>query len=1052
MSPKTILNRYLKKLTEVVSTGDAREESFYPALKDLLQEFSQATERSDIHVTILPRPTEAGNPDFRIWDGIGHIVGYMEAKSPSTDLNKVAFSEQLQRYLATFPNLILTNFLEFWLFRDGLRIATARLARPVILTELQTRPPIENADEVWALLEHFFQFSLPGPFTAEELAVELAKRTRFLRDIVLQQLTMEQGQDVGPLVGFYEAFQKFLIGSLEPRDFADLYAQTVTYGLFAARTRATNGFTRRGAFDHIPHTIGILRELFRFISLGELPEEMEWIVDDIAEVLAAAEVSEMLVRYYRERKGGDPIVHFYETFLAYYDPEERERRGVYYTPEPVVSYIVHSLHALLKEKFGMADGLASKEVTLLDPAAGTMTFVARAAETATHEFTGKYGAGGRKEFLRTHILRNYYAFELMMAPYAVGHLKMAFFLEELGHRLDEDERIPFYLTNTLEMTELEASKMPLFSSLAEESHLAGRVKHEQPILAILGNPPYSGHSANKGQWILQQIEEYKQVDGKPLGEKNPKWLQDDYVKFLRFAQWKIEQAGRGIVGMITNHSYLDNPTFRGMRRSMMKTFDEIYVLDLHGNSLKRETCPDGSKDENVFDIRQGVAIAFFVKTGEREEAAINHAELWGLREAKYKWLAQNDVSTTSWIEIHPRPEFYLFVPRDEVELERYSSFPKVTDIFEKYSVGIVTARDRLTIHWTPDQVWTTVLNFSRMDPEMAREAYELGKDARDWKVTLAQQDLRDSGPSRDKIVPILYRPFDIRYTYYTGRSRGFHCMPRPEIMRNMLDRNNLALMTVRQLSHPGWCHALVSDRITDDCMVSNRTRERGYLFPLYLYPESTEDPFGQKEMFAESGALERRPNLNSVIIKTLSESLGAIPIPEQIFFYVYAVLYCPSYRERYAEFLRMDFPRIPFPDDRDVFVSLAELGQRLVDLHLLRSPELNLPLARFEGKGDCRIAKTKRDGFGYDPQTERVYINPNQYFAPVPLEVWVYRIGGYQVCEKWLKDRRERILGLDEIRNYCRIVTALARTIEIQEEIDALYSRVEERLLMLEIQ
>ncbi|MBW2027186.1 MAG: DNA methyltransferase, partial [Deltaproteobacteria bacterium] len=241
-----------------------------------------------------------------------------------------------------------------------------------------------------------------------------------------------------------------------------------------------------------------------------------------------------------------------------------------------------------------------------------------------------------------------------------------------------------------------------------------------------------------------------------------------------------------------------------------------YVLDLHGNSLKRETCPDGSKDENVFDIRQGVAIAFFVKTGEKEEATINHAELWGLREAKYKWLAQNDVSTTSWIEIHPRPEFYLFVPRDEVELERYSSFPKVTDIFEKYSVGIVTARDRLTIHWTPDQVWTTVLNFSRMDPEMAREAYELSKDARDWKVTLAQQDLKDSGPSRDRIVPILYRPFDVRYTYYTGRSRGFHCRPRAEIMRNMLDRNNLALMTVRQLSHPGWCHALVSDRITDD--------------------------------------------------------------------------------------------------------------------------------------------------------------------------------------------------------------------------------------------
>ncbi|RLB88925.1 MAG: DNA methyltransferase, partial [Deltaproteobacteria bacterium] len=757
-------------------------------------------------------------------------------------------------------------------------------------------------------------------------------------------------------------------------------------------------------------------------------------------------VSGMLVRYYREEKGGDPIVHFYETFLAYYDPEERERRGVYYTPEPVVSYIVHSLHALLKEKFGMADGLASKEVTLLDPAAGTMTFVARAAETATHEFTGKYGAGGRKEFLRTHILRNYYAFELMMAPYAVGHLKMAFFLEELGHRLDEDERIPFYLTNTLEMTELEASKMPLFSSLAEESHLAGRVKHEQPILAILGNPPYSGHSANKGQWILQQIEEYKQVDGKPLGEKNPKWLQDDYVKFLRFAQWKIEQAGRGIVGMITNHSYLDNPTFRGMRRSLMKTFDEIYVLDLHGNSLKRETCPDGSKDENVFDIRQGVAIAFFVKTGEREEAAINHAELWGLREVKYKWLAQNDVSTTSWIEIHPRPEFYLFVPRDEVELERYSSFPSVTDIFEKYSTGIFTARDRLTIHWTPEEVWTTVLNFSRLDPELARQAYRLGKDARDWKVTLAQQDLHDSGAERDKVVPILYRPFDVRYTYYTGHSRGFICMPRPEVMRHMLAAENVALCVGRQGQAVGgniWNLVFVSAHIED---LNLFYRGGNVVFPLYLYPDA-----GPQTLFGALEPQERRPNIGSKVFDQLAAAYGHQPAPEQVFHYIYAVLYAPSYRERYAEFLRMDFPRIPFPDDRDVFVSLAELGQRLVDLHLLRSPELNLPLARFEGKGDCRIAKTKRDGFGYDPQTERVYINLNQYFAPVPLEVWVYRIGGYQVCEKWLKDRRERILGLDEIRNYCRIVTALARTIEIQEEIDALYSRVEEELLILRL-
>ncbi|MBW2064629.1 MAG: N-6 DNA methylase [Deltaproteobacteria bacterium] len=442
----------------------------------------------------MPRPSEAGNPDFRIWDGSTHIVGYLEAKAPSTDLHKVESSEQPERYRATFPNLILTNFLEFWLYRDGRRIATARLARPFVLTELQTKPPIEDADGTWALLEQFFQFSFPRPLTAESLAVELAKRTRFLRDIVFQQLSSEQEQGDGQLSGFYEAFQKFFIGSLTPEEFADLYAQTITYGLFAARTRAAKGFTRQGAFDHIPHTIGVLRDLFRFISLGDLPTEMEWIVDDITGVLAVADVSGMLARYYRNGKGSDPVVHFYESFLARYDPEERERRGVYYTPDPVALYIVSSLDVLLKERFGKNDGLASTDVTLLDPAAGTMTFVARAAERATHEFTAKYGTGGREAFIHSHILQNFYGFELMMDPFAVGHLKMAFFLEELGHRLEEEERIPFYLTNTLDMSELEASKLPGFSSLAEESHLAGR----GDCLFRQNEGPAGGHSAPCG--------------------------------------------------------------------------------------------------------------------------------------------------------------------------------------------------------------------------------------------------------------------------------------------------------------------------------------------------------------------------------------------------------------------------------------------------------------------------------------------------------------------------------------------------------------------------
>ncbi len=538
MSKKIIFSTYLKNLAAVVRQGDAREESFYSALADMLEEMARATGRTDVHVTTFPRPTEGGNPDFRLWNGTDRIIGYVEGKKPTEDrLDRIEASEQLKRYRATFPNLILTNFLEFRLYRNGECVQTVQAGRPLVLNAVRTTPPLENQDELYDLLDQFLDFALPQTFTAETLAIELAKRTRLLRTVIGDQLCVEQ-ETGGMLAGFFEAFQTYLIGSLTPEDFADLFAQTITYGLFAARTRSGEGFNRRTAFDNIPHTIGVLRDLFRFISLGELPDPLAWCVDDIAEVLAVADAPGILNCYYREGKGRDPIVHFYETFLAQYDPDERERRGVYYTPEPVVGYIVRSLHGLLKREFDKRDGLAADGVTLIDPAAGTMTFVARAAQEAVAEFEEKYGNGGTVDFIRRHILQNFYALELMMAPYAVGHLKMSFFLEELGHRLDDDERVPFYLTNTLDWAELEQSHLPGLSALAEESRLAGAVKKETPILLILGNPPYSGHSSNTGEWIRSLIANYKQVDGKPLGEKNPKWLQDDYVKFLRFAQWK----------------------------------------------------------------------------------------------------------------------------------------------------------------------------------------------------------------------------------------------------------------------------------------------------------------------------------------------------------------------------------------------------------------------------------------------------------------------------------------------------------------------------------
>jgi predicted helicase len=505
---------------------------------------------------------------------------------------------------------------------------------------------------------------------------------------------------------------------------------------------------------------------------------MEWTIDDISEVLAVTDVKKILLQYYHKGKGKDPVIHFYETFLAEYDPRTREGRGVYYTPEPVVSYIVRSLNSILKEHFNKTDGFADKSVTILDPAAGTLTFLAEAAKLAIKEFVSKYGEGARESFIKEQILQNFYAFELMMAPYAIGHLKMSFLLEELGYKLKEDERFKLYLTNTLEMGELAKTNLPGMASLSKESHLADKVKKEQPILVILGNPPYSGISSNKGEWIDDLLkkgykrydgsrdEGYYRIDGKPLGERNPKWLQDDYVKFIRFAQWKIDQAGEGVLGFITNHSYIDNPTFRGMRQSLMNTFNEIYILDLHGNNLKREKCPDGSKDQNVFDIQQGVAIALFIKKKNNQKIKnLYHSDLWGLRKAKYNWLLQNDIKTTKWEKISPKSEHYFFIPIDNSFLGNYQKYFKITEIFPLNNVGITTSRDHFVIDTDKRLLENRIRLFknSKYSDDDLHTFFQINKK-KGWNIRKSWNMLQ-SIPDSDLnkfIKPILYRPFDIR--------------------------------------------------------------------------------------------------------------------------------------------------------------------------------------------------------------------------------------------------------------------------------------------------
>ncbi len=1035
-----MLKAYLKEIFEKASRGDAREESYYSCLESLLDRYKEHQGLKNIHITTLPKKTEAGNPDFRIWDGKQHIVGYIEAKELSVkNLDQIETTDQLKRYLQTFPNLILTNFSEFRLYRNGELIDRVLISRPFIIHKLKTIPPVEKEADFFNLLEKFFSFSLPKVYDAKTLAIELAKRTRFLKDeVITQELKEEEKKGKGFILGFYEAFKQYLISGLSKEDFADLYSQTITYGLFAARTRSENSFNRKLAYDNIPRSIGILRDVFKFVSLGDLPKQMEWIIDDISEVLSVTDANKILHQYFHEGKGKDPVVHFYETFLTEYDPQTREKRGVYYTPEPVVSYIIRSLHNILKDDFNRKDGFASNSVTVLDPAAGTLTFLAEASKLSVDEFVSKYGEGGKEKFIKEHILKNFYAFELIMAPYAVGHLKMSFLLEELGYRLHEDDRFKLYLTNTLEMEELAQTELPGMSSLSEESHLAGKVKKEQPILVILGNPPYSGHSTNIGDWITDEIKAYYKVDGKPLGEKNPKWLQDDYVKFIRFAQWKIDNAGEGVLGFITNHSYLDNPTFRGMRQSLMNSFNEIYILDLHGNSLKKEKCPDGSKDENVFDIQQGVAITIFVKKkGASTATSIYHADLWGLREEKYDYLLKKDIKITKWKRLKPKSEFYLFIPREEKLLKEYEKYPKITDIFPVNSVGVVTARDNFVIDFDKETLKRRVRMFcdEKTPDEIIRQTFGL-KDKSNWKLKDAREKIRKEENWEDSITKILYRPFDEQWIFYHDavieRSRG-------EVMQHMM-QENLGLVTVRQVAEGVFNHVFVSNNIIES-RVTLSNKGIAFLLPLYIY-QKKDNPKKQSlgkvmmlfEPEAEYGV--KKPNISPSIIEQLTRDFGKTPSPEQIFYYIYAIFYSNIYRTKYAEFLKMDFPRIPFTKDYKLFIKMAEYGKRLVDLHLLKSTEIDKPAARLHGKGNFKVEKLRYD-------ENRIYINHAQYFEGITKDVWEYQIGGYQVCDKWLKDRRGRSLSLDEIKHYCNIVTSIQKTIKIQKEIDESYVKIE---------
>lgn len=1015
------IKAYLSDVSVQWKTNAATEHSYRGALQSLLSDLIDG-------VTVVNEPAHiaCGAPDLLVrTNAVTHApVGYVETKDiDDGDLDGNGKNrEQFDRYKADLDNLVFTDYLDFRFYLGGkddsspveaVRIASLVGGNLVVAAGAEL--------ERFATLVGRFGAAKPKPITSPaRLATLMAGKARLLARSIAATLAAD-AEGVTPLAQQMEIFRKMLIHDLTSEAFADIYAQTITYGLLAARLhdKSPENFSRAEAALLVPRTNPLLRKLFLDLA-NDLDPAVEWIVDDLVALFAASDVAAILKDYGKSTERTDPILHFYEDFLSAYNPALRKQRGVWYTPDPVVNFIVRAVDFILRTVFGLSNGIADYQkipvsvkndaaatkkdkpfvtremhrVQLLDLSTGTGTFITAAIRLIHGKFSQMQGLW--QGYVRDNLLSRLNGFEILMASYAMAHLKIEQLLASTGYVHDTNERLRIFLTNSLE--EFDENTGTLWATaLAQEAQEANYVKRDCPVMVVMGNPPYSGESQNKGESIMRLMEDYKKEPGgvEKLKERNPKWLNDDYVKFLRKAQSYIDRTGSGIVAFINPHGFLDNPTFRGMRWNLLKTFDEIYVLNLHGNAKKKETTPEGGKDENVFDIMQGVSINIFVKKGgkakersvggasdksELKLATVRYADIWGLRQDKYDFLETHTLDTVSYKEVEPTAPYYFFVPKNADGEEEYRKGFSLAELFSVNTVGIVTANDKVLVAATKEELRKQI-----------ESAFPGCYDER-------------------KVRKVDYRAYDERWLYYDVAKIE---RARAKIMYHMMIADNLALLSVRQLAGIDWYHISVTDKIVDDCRVSNKSRERGYVFPLYLYSENM-------------GSLERRPNLNAEIVAKIEAVAGEVT-PEDVFNYVYATLHTPAYREKYREFLKVDFPRVPYPASAEEFRRIAGVGAELVSVHLLKSPKLSDMFsneATFPVAGSNYVDAVKfNDG--------RVSINGDQYFDNVPAAAWEAFIGGYQPAQKWLKDRKGRVLSADDVLHYKTIILALLETAKL---------------------
>lgn len=1009
MKAVSVFEEYVAKIDRAYRTGKATEHTYRGALTDLI-----AALLPDTVVLNEPKRIACGAPDLIITRA-KLPVAFIEAKDIGEgDLDgrkATGNKEQFDRYKSSLDHIAFTDYLDFHFYEKETLIESVRIADVV---GDGIKPLAENFERFSALVADLGSASPQKIKSATQLARLMAGKARLLERATMKLL---EGKDaaktsIGRLM---DDFKRTLVPDVDAKEFADIYAQTITYGMFAARLHddTPEDFTRYEAAALIPKSNPFLKQLFTHIASG-LEDELVWIVDDLVTMFGASDIRKIMKDYGKSTSQGDPMIHFYEDFLAAYDSGLRKDRGVWYTPHPVVKFIVRAVDFILEKSFGLPDGLATRDkveieveedstygkkstkkvkklvhkVQMLDPATGTGTFLAECVNRIYAKFAGHTGKW--KSYVKDDLLPRLNGFEILMASYTMAHVKLDMVLANTGYTHSGDGRFNIFLTNSLE--EHTESIGPLFAAaLGEEANAAKFIKRDCPVMVVMGNPPYSGESQNKGAWIAKLMEDYKKEPGgkEKLKERNPKWLNDDYVKFIRYAQQFIERRGEGIVAYINPHGYLDNPTFRGMRWNLLKTFDEIYVVNLHGNAKKKEVAPDGGKDENVFNIMQGVSINIFVKNRNSARgnlATVRYCDLYGKRSDKFNWLDGKVFESIKWKTVTPSAPMYFLVPRESKGGEEYNTGFKVDELFETQSMGVTTGRDSVLV---------------------ANSAEEL----------LASVFMKFGVDDVKKILGYSYRPFDEQTIYYDP---SLMARPREKFMRNFPGDTNLGLCLIKICSRDDDCPVFVTNKITDKTLLSSK--DNANVFPLYLYEENF-------------GKVEKRPNFNAEVYDKIAAAVKCKPSPEDVFDYIYAVLHTPEYRSKYKEFLKVDFPRIPYPKSAAVFDRLVAFGGELRNAHLLKDKHSQFEkVAAFAVEGENVVE-------GVRFEEGRVYINGSQYFGNVSEDVFNFYIGGYQPAQKWLKDRKGRALTNDDCDHYQSIILALIKTRDVMDELSKFSSK-----------